>query len=124
MEELYFTANLSGLLDELAKYTSIEEASMFIRNTDFISSVYADESNTFKFFQSNFYFLIKAFINKKISENKSIFDYETKKEIIIFASKLCNRLIVEGITYELDRKEILNNYVYSLLEEEKSEIKK
>ena len=104
MEELYFTANLPGLVEELAQYSSMEEASSFIRKTDFY-----DKDNYLANAYSIYSFLVESYSNKLLSENKDINDIETKKEIISFAGELYYKFQIDGTTYKLDRNEILDN---------------
>ena len=95
MQSLYFNANLFGLIDELSKYSSFEEANQFIFNLDeakeliSIASSSAFDIKDFKYLES-----LNDMINNyllKININKMKLEYSSDdiiEKIMAFIKKL------------------------------------
>ena len=97
MESLYLNADLLGLINELSKYTNVDDIMKFISDTDFIINYFNDKN--YKFLKK------KLLINKLISSNLFLLDVYTKKLAIDYDSNFEN---IDEI------KEKINNYLIGM----------
>ena len=116
MENLYFNANLKGLIKELEKYSSTKEIIKFIENTDYMSEninkkilspIQKKILNQKKEHTINF--LLKTYFNKLLINNET----PTTKEI---NSILCTFKRKEKLIFIISKKDI-EKYKNEILEE-------
>ena len=110
MQELYFNANLNGLIDELAKYTTVENAISIIKDLDKIMK--SKEKQEIK---EQKYSEIRKNISKiYIEQQKQLLDEGKRSEEEFFKRKIMygsvyiakNSDIPEGTTFYRDKDKI------------------
>lgn len=121
MESLYLNANLPGLIDELSKYSSIEDVERFIKNSDmlFIRGV-PPETNQ-EMFNFNTKFMVTSYLNKIISEGKDMDEESVKQEILNTLNELVNSVQSNGVDYKVDVASIVNEYYIEYLNKKNEE---
>ena len=128
MYELYFDANLPGLIEEIGKYSTKEEATKFIMNVDFINDhkIECEHSNRNhrmlqKTYKDIYGLLFKIYTKKKKEEyeSKIIKEEEFIDDIINYIEYL---ELDSGLFSNIennDRVEILNTSLESIQVKEK-----
>ena len=124
MELLYLNANFYGLISELKKYVSEEEAMSFITMVDFYSTyINSKEQLPFKVNMIKFYyksiseFLIKAYINKlkKLLNDGLIDIIYFKNELSSFISSIKGEITIDNKKYEAISKQDIDKMINDLL---------
>ena len=120
MRKLYYSANLYGLIDEMKKYSEIEDIKDFINNTDYIinvsdgSHLFEEQSIVPKLNKANkeiYEFLLKMYLIKLnyLIDNKLITSNEAKKLIREFDGVFSNHYFYKGVPHKFyDNEEKIN----------------
>ncbi len=121
MENLYFNANLKGLIEELAKYNSEQEALKFIKRVDFITKydtnnenkTRKEESLLIEAYKDIYTFLLKTYV----TQQKELYDKDALYEVIdriakyIYSTKIDDYRGDDNILNKKNKDEIIKEAI-------------
>ena len=110
MESLYLKGDLRGLMSELEKYDTLDNIKHFINEIDYIRKSDGIVVDRQRIYNMN-YFLIDAYIRKKVLNGESLNDKNVGMDIMRFYNSVPTEVKVGDNVIKMDNSIILNESV-------------
>jgi hypothetical protein len=120
MESLYMRADLNGLIDELSKYSSVEDAVNFVHNFDMAASTDNSEERAF-YYRNVVGYIIEIYLARHFATKNYLITEKEEKDLIDFVNPLNftlnfkdKRINISGFSIldEAIRKIKMNNNIH------------